>query len=167
MFSHTFNQEKQFLKMIRQNAHGLFKSINHIKWPCLAKLAILIWLINLFIMPINLPTYYLFTYLLNIYLSTYLFINPFIYLLTYLFMEKKFKCYIHWQKKFIEVLGNMLNAFGITMFYKMVWWPKHWCGINYKVQCPLSTYIMWSMHIHIYIYIHVCKCIIFRWVVYK
>ncbi len=25
-------------------------------------------------------------------------------------------------KKFIEVQKNMLNAFGIILFYKMVWW---------------------------------------------
>jgi hypothetical protein len=25
-------------------------------------------------------------------------------------------------KKFIEVQGNILNAFGIILFYKMVWW---------------------------------------------
>jgi hypothetical protein len=25
-------------------------------------------------------------------------------------------------KKFIEVQQNMLNAFGIILFYKMVWW---------------------------------------------
>jgi hypothetical protein len=25
-------------------------------------------------------------------------------------------------KKFIEIQGNMLNAFGIILFYKLVWW---------------------------------------------
>jgi hypothetical protein len=32
-------------------------------------------------------------------------------------------------KKFIEVQGNMLNSFGIILFYKVVWWfdGQHIC----------------------------------------
>jgi hypothetical protein len=47
MLSHTFNQEGIFLKMVHQDAHGLIK------------LAILIWLANLLVMPPKVPTYLL------------------------------------------------------------------------------------------------------------
>jgi len=63
VLSHTSNQEGQTFKMV-QDAHGL---INHTKWPCLVKLTILIWLVNLLAMLTRLPTY-----LPNIYLPTYL-----------------------------------------------------------------------------------------------
>jgi hypothetical protein len=58
------------------------------------------------------------------------------------------------------VQENMLNIFGIILFYKVMGWikgqdigigPRHWHGAKEtKVQSPLPTYIMWSMHIHIY-----------------
>jgi hypothetical protein len=47
VLNRTSNQEGQFLKMIHQDAHGLIK------------LAILIWLASLLVMPIKLPTYLL------------------------------------------------------------------------------------------------------------
>jgi len=50
MLSCTFNKKKENFEMIHQNAHGLIK------------LAILIWLTNLLVKFIKLPTY-LFTYL--------------------------------------------------------------------------------------------------------
>jgi hypothetical protein len=66
----------------------MFSQIAHIEWPYLVKLAILIWLINLFAMPTKLPTYlpitYLLLYLNMSYLPTYQFTYlPSTYLLTY------------------------------------------------------------------------------------
>jgi hypothetical protein len=59
--------------------------ISYIKWPCLVKLAILVFkLPNIFIMPSKLPTY-LFIYLPSTYLSpTYLIFTKIIYLIIYL-----------------------------------------------------------------------------------
>jgi hypothetical protein len=56
-------------------------------------------------------------------------------------------------KNFIEIQGNMLNAFGIILFYKMVWWfdGQHWCGVKKtKVQFPLLTYIIRNTFIRMY-----------------
>jgi hypothetical protein len=55
-------------------------------------------------------------------------------------------------KKFIEVKGNMFNAFGIILFYKVIWWfySQDIETKETKVQSPLPTCIMWSMYIHIY-----------------
>ncbi len=57
--------------------------IAHIGWPCLVKLAILIWSASLLVMLTKLATTYLPTYLPFIYLFTYLAIY---YLPTYLLM---------------------------------------------------------------------------------
>jgi hypothetical protein len=57
-------------------------------------------------------------------------------------------------KQFIKVQGNMLNAFGIILFYKVMWWfdgQDIWHGTKEtKVQSHLSTYIMWIIYICIY-----------------
>jgi len=58
-------------------------------------------------------------------------------------------------KKIIEVQGNMLNAFSIILFYKVVWcliqWPIHWCATKEtKVHFPLPTYTMKNMYIRMY-----------------
>ncbi len=58
MLNHTSNQNEQIFEMVYQNAHGL------------VKLAILIWLGNLFAMPTKLPTYLAYTYLCFTYLLT-------------------------------------------------------------------------------------------------
>jgi hypothetical protein len=70
-------------------------------------------------------------------------------------------------KKFTQV-GNMLNAFSITLFYKMVWWFDGQ-NIGVKQRKPRFnpfTNIYYVQYVYSYMYlIHVCKCIISRWVV--
>jgi len=71
-------------------------------------------------------------------------------------------------KNFIEIQGNMLNAFGIIYFTK-------WCSAlmaktlvwNQKDQGSISlTNIYYVEYVYLYIYlVHVCKCIMFKWVV--
>ncbi len=46
--------------------------IGHIEWPCVVKLAILIWLVSLLVMPTWLPTYLSNIYLFMSYLPIYL-----------------------------------------------------------------------------------------------
>jgi hypothetical protein len=57
-------------------------------------------------------------------------------------------------KNFIKVKKNVLNAFGIILFYKMMWWfDGQDIGVelkNTKVQSPLLAYIMWNMYIGMY-----------------
>jgi hypothetical protein len=58
-------------------------------------------------------------------------------------------------KNFMKVEGNMLNAFGIIMFYKVVEWFDGQ-DISVEPRRPrfnplLPTYIMWNMSIHIHI----------------
>jgi hypothetical protein len=57
-------------------------------------------------------------------------------------------------KKFMEVEGNMLNAFGIILFYKVVWWFD---GQDISVEPrrprfnPLYEHILCGIHLFIYI----------------
>jgi hypothetical protein len=68
-------------------------------------------------------------------------------------------------KKFIKIQKNMLNAFGIILFYKVVWWFD---GQDIGVEPmkprfnPLYQHILCGVCIYI---VHVCKCIASRWVV--
>ncbi len=71
-------------------------------------------------------------------------------------------------KKFIEVQGNILNAFGIILFYKMVWWFDGQNIVwNQRDQSSIPfTNIYYVEYVYLYIYlVHVCKCIILKWVV--
>jgi hypothetical protein len=47
-----------------------------------------------------------------------------IYLVRYLFMKKiEIQMLLYTlMKKFIKIQGNVLNAFDIILFYKVVWW---------------------------------------------
>jgi hypothetical protein len=51
----------------------------------------------------------------------------------------------------------MLNAFGIILFDKVVWWfDDQEIGEKWKrPKFNLLTYIMWSIYIHIYI-LYIC-----------
>jgi len=62
----------------------------------------------------------------------------------------------------------MLNAFGVTLFYKVVWWFNGQdIGLEQRDQGSiLFTNIYFVEYMYSYIYlVHVCKCIIPRWVV--
>jgi hypothetical protein len=62
-------------------------------------------------------------------------------------------------KKFIEIQGNILNAFGIILFYKMVWWFD---GQNIGVEPrkpklnPLYQHILCEICIFVYIPLYMC-----------
>jgi hypothetical protein len=62
-------------------------------------------------------------------------------------------------KNFIEIEGNMLNAFGIILFYKVVWWFD---GKNIGLKQrkpklnPLYRHILCEVCILIYI---PCTCV--------
>ncbi len=71
-------------------------------------------------------------------------------------------------KKIIEVQKNMLNAFGIILFYK-------WCdGLMVKTlvwsqrdqgSIPITNmYYVEYVYWHIYL-VHMCKYIVLRWIV--
>ncbi len=104
MLSRTFNQKGQFFLNGPLKCPWIYQ-IGHTKWSCLIKLAILIWLTTLLIMPTKLHIYLTYTYLhptylltkicptlptylptiyLPIYLTIYLSIYMFIYRHTYI-----------------------------------------------------------------------------------
>jgi hypothetical protein len=66
---------------------------------------------------------------------------------------------IHINKKIIEVQINMLNSFGIKLFYKMVWWFD---GQNIDVEPkkrrsnPSYQHILWEVCIFIYKPLYTC-----------
>jgi len=63
-------------------------------------------------------------------------------------------------KKIIEIQGNMLNAFGIIMFYKMVCWFD-----NQDITMESRRLKFNPLFQHILLkYVHACKCIILKWV---
>jgi hypothetical protein len=68
-------------------------------------------------------------------------------------------------KKFIEVQRNMLNPFGIILFYKVVWWfDGQDIGVeaNRPLFNPFYQHILCGVciFIHIYIYIYIyCTCV--------
>jgi hypothetical protein len=62
-------------------------------------------------------------------------------------------------KKFMEVHGNMLNAVGIILFFKVVGWFD---GQDIGVEPRGPRFNPFYQHIYL---VHVCKCIILRWVV--
>jgi hypothetical protein len=73
-------------------------------------------------------------------------------------------------KKIMEVQGNMLNPFGIILFYNVVGWFVHQnihVGPRRPRFNPLYQHILCGVYIFIYIFVHACKCIILRWVVDK
>ncbi len=154
--------------MVHQDGHGL------------VKLAILIWLTDLLIMPTKQPTYlltylYLPIYLPSIYLChiylllcTYylpkLFIHLPIYLHIYLpsqvptnlLIKKMSLCTL--TKKFMEVQRYMLNPFGIILFYKVVQWFD---GQNIGVEPKKPRFNSFYQHIlcGIYIFVYIsCTC---------
>jgi len=91
-----------------------------------------------------------------------------IYLVRYLLMKKiKIQMLLLYilTKKLLK-LKNLLNPFGIILFYKMVWWFDGQ-NISVKPKKPRSNFLYQYMeYIYSYIYfIHVCQCIVSRWVV--
>jgi hypothetical protein len=65
-------------------------------------------------------------------------------------------------KKIIEVQKNMLNEFGIILFYKVVWWFDGQ-DIGVKPMRPMFIIpiinIFYVKYVYWYIYfVHVCKC---------
>jgi hypothetical protein len=72
-------------------------------------------------------------------------------------------------KTFIEVQRNMLNAFDIKLFYKMVWWfdrqdisVEPTKGQN---SIPFYQHILCGISYSYVYFLHVCKCIVCMWVV--
>ncbi len=67
-------------------------------------------------------------------------------------------------KKIIEVQKNMLNEFGIILFYKVVWWFD---GQDIGVKPMRSMFLIPITNIYDvkYVYSYMCKCIVPRWVV--
>jgi len=70
------------------------------------------------------------------------------------------------KKKIIEIEGNILNAFGIILFYRVVWWFDGQ-NINVDPRRPFDAIplinIYYVEYVYLYIYIvHVCNYIIFR-----
>jgi hypothetical protein len=81
-------------------------------------------------------------------------------------IEVKMLLYTLAKKKIIEIEGNILNAFGIILFYKVVWWFDGQ-NINVDPRRPFNPIplinIYYVEYVYSYIYIvHVCNCIIFR-----
>ncbi len=86
------------------------------------------------------------------------------YLFTYLLKVQMLTKY------FIEIQRNILNVFGIILFYKVVWWfDGQDIGLEQGSQGSIFlTNIYYVEYVYSYIYIvHLCKCIILRWVVEK
>jgi hypothetical protein len=121
---------------------------------------------NVFVMPCLL-TYYPPTYLPIFYISKYVHLKTYvgrhvyIYLVRYLLMKNIEVQMLSYTltKKFFEVQENILNIFGIILFYKMVWWFD---GQNISVQPkrprfnPLYPHVLCEVWIFIYI---LCTCV--------
>jgi hypothetical protein len=71
-------------------------------------------------------------------------------------------------KKFMEVQGNILNPFGIILFYKKEgWFDDQDIGVELRRPRfnPFYQHILCEICIYLYIYhVRVCNCVIPRWV---
>jgi hypothetical protein len=68
----------------------------------------------------------------------------------------------------MDVQGNMLDPFGIILFYNVLgWFDGQDIGVEpRKLRFnPLYQHILCGVCIFVLYFVHVCKCIALRWVV--
>ncbi len=83
-----------------------------------------------------------------------------IYLIRYLLFMKKFEVqmllYYTLEKKFTKAQRNILNPFGIILFYKVMGWLDYQnIGVKPKRPRfnPIYQHVLYELYIYIYIYI--------------